>query len=72
MGAASVDEPMALAAPYFDFYFNEHRTDLSHLVPSISGFDAGEDVATVCGLVTSVADHFPDFELCPTCVAGAE
>lgn len=61
-----------IATTYLDFFFNETRTDLSHLVPTINGFDSGEDVATVCGLVTSVADFQPTFDLCPACVSGAE
>lgn len=63
---------MSISPTYLDFFFNETRTDLTHLVPTINGFDNGEDVATVCGLITSTADFWAKFDLCPACVKGAE
>jgi hypothetical protein len=55
-----------------DWYWNEHRTDLTHIVPSIAAFDVHEDTATLCGQVTDSADLEAHYPMCPQCVTAAE
>ena len=51
-----------------EYVFNAHRDRLSHLVVEDTFSDLG-DAATVCGLVVTGADMFPEYELCEDCRA---
>lgn len=63
----------AISSPrWLGWYANKWHKQVTHLVPDISGFDAGEDVTTVCGIVVSGASNVPNFDLCDDCVRGAE
>lgn len=53
-----------------DFVYNEFGSKLSHIVPQIIEFDAGDDTVTVCGLVVSGADLLPKYDWCPKCVSA--
>lgn len=54
-----------------DFIWNETSKQITHLVPDINGFDADEEVPTVCGAVTMYADFgAPAYDLCPDCLKG--
>lgn len=57
-------------ATTLDFIWNDRAHKVTHLVPSIDGFDADEEVPTVCGAVTMYADFgTPEFPLCSDCIA---
>mgnify|MGYP006921429045 CR=1 FL=1 len=51
-----------------EYIWNERSKKLSHLVVEDTFADLG-DAATVCGLVTSGADLYADYDLCPECIA---
>lgn len=59
-----------VAIPPTDLVWNEHTTKLSHIVVSDRSMAEVGDVASVCGAVTSELSQWPDYRVCPVCVAG--
>lgn len=51
-----------------NFIWNDNHKRVTHIVPSIAGFDADEEVPTVCGAVTMYADFgTPEYPICEEC-----
>ena len=51
-----------------EYVGNDHRNKISHLVPSITDLEWGDEAAAICGQTVSGADLFPDYDWCPDCV----
>lgn len=60
-----------LRNPAIDYVWNDFTCKVTHIVPTLDPFDAGDDAATMCGLITSGADILPSYDWCPECW-GAE
>lgn len=61
----------ALQALMNDYIWNDRGSKVTHLVPTIDGFDVDEEVPTVCGAVTMYADFgTPEYPLCEDCTKG--
>ena len=50
-----------------EYVYNSASEQLSHLVVEDTFSDFG-DAATLCGMVVTSADMFPNYDLCPECV----
>ena len=67
-----IEKIAALLLSSGEYVGNDHRSKISHLVPSITDLEWGDEAAAICGQLVSGADLFPDYDWCADCVADPE